>query len=106
MYSPEKYVFFSNSKIFDISNYMLLKLKQDESNYNYVYKKLFKIIMNNNLLKTKLKNTSQKLIVFCSEDNCGSGYDEIDVHNKFLDEWHGLNLVGQILMEIRSHIKY
>ena len=105
MYSFENYIFFSNPKIFGISNYMLYKLKQDELNYKFVYRNLYRIIMRNNLLKKKLKNTARKLIVFCSEDNCGSGYDEINVHEKFLDEWLGLNLIGQILMEIRSHIK-
>lgn len=105
MYSNKNYIFFSNPKIFGINRYMLFKLNQDRLNYKFIYRKLFKIIMSNLLLKTKLKNTNNKLIAFCVENNCGIGYDEIDVYGKYLDEWSGENLVGQILMEIRSHIK-
>ena len=105
MYSNNNYIFFSNPKIFGITKYMLCKLKNDRMNYKHIYRKLFRIIMTNDKLKTKLKNTSSKLIAFCVENNCGVGFDEIDVHEKYLDEWSGENLVGQILMEIRTHIK-
>lgn len=104
MYSNENYIFFSNPKIFGITKYMLYKLRQDRLNYKFIYRKLYKIIISSIVLKSKLKNTCGKLIAFCSEDNCGVGYDEIDVYNKYLDEWKCENLVGQILMEIRSHI--
>jgi hypothetical protein len=105
MYSNDKYIFFSNRKIFGITKYMIYKLKKNRLNYKFVYRKLFRIIMFNEKFKIKLKNTGNKLIAFCVENNCGVGYDEIDVYKKYLDEWTCENLVGQILMEIRFHIK-
>lgn len=100
------YIYFENIKTFGICKYMIVKLKQDEYNYKTIFRKLLLKYLKNKSLREKLLQTKNKIIFFCDKDlSVGVGFDTLECKKKYLDELLGQNLIGQILMEIRSRIQ-